>query len=113
MADPRLVQQIVHPDDAGIWQKHRENSLAAPESRVIQFRIRKKDGSVRWVEHAWPPVLGEAGVIQRLRALFNKTGHERSVLRVNGIIQETLDLLRSEFVLRGITTQVHVEPTRT
>src|ERR1019366_5245180 len=29
IADPRLLQQIVHPDDAGIWQKHREESLIA------------------------------------------------------------------------------------
>ena len=50
------------------------------------------------------------GVIQRLRALFNKTGQERSVLQINEIIQETLDLLRSEFVLKGIATQVHLEP---
>ena len=51
------------------------------------------------------------GVIHRLRALFNKTGQDRSVLQLNDIIQETLDLLRSEFVLKGIATQVHLEPT--
>ena len=204
MADPRLLQQIVHPDDAGIWQKHREESLNAPGPRVIQFRIRKKDASVRWVEHACQPVLGEdgaflgirasnrditdrkdvelqtqqlreelahvsrattagqlaaslahelnqpltaihcnaetaqqflatdppnvaevrealddiahdseraGGVIQRLSALFNKTGQERSVLQINDIVHETIDLLRSEFVLKGIATQLHLEPT--
>jgi signal transduction histidine kinase len=49
-------------------------------------------------------------VIQRLRALFNKTGQERSRLQLNDLIEETLDLLRSEFVLKGISTQVHLEP---
>jgi PAS domain S-box-containing protein len=203
MADPRLLQQIVHPDDAGIWQKHRQESLAAPEPRVIQFRIRTKDRGVRWVEHAWQRVLGKDGVflgiracnrditdrkeeelknqqlqqelshvtrvtiagqlaasiahelnqpltailtnaqtarmllaanppdlaevddalgdieqdssragevIQRLRALFNKTGQQQTMLQIHEVIQETLDLLRSEFVLKGISTQVHLEP---
>ena len=203
IGDPRLLQRIVHPDDADLWQKHREQSLATPEHRVIQFRIRKKDGTVRWLEHAWMPVLGDngaflgvrasnrditdrkeeelqsqrlreelahvsrtttagqfaaslahelnqpltailtnaqtagqllaadppdvaevrealadivhdseraGGVIQRLRALFNKAGHEHCVVQVNDILQETFDLLRSEFVLKGIAAQIHLTP---
>jgi PAS domain S-box-containing protein len=51
------------------------------------------------------------GVIQGLRALFNKTSHERSVVQINDIIYGTLDLLRSEFALKGITAEVHLEPT--
>jgi C4-dicarboxylate-specific signal transduction histidine kinase len=50
------------------------------------------------------------GVIQRLRALFKKTTDERSVLQINEIIDETLALLRSEFVLKAISTQFHLEP---
>lgn len=49
-------------------------------------------------------------MIQRLRALFNKTTDGRSVLQINEIIDETLDLLRSEFVLKAISTQFHLEP---
>lgn len=204
VADPRLLRQIVHPEDAGIWQKHCEEALAAPAPRVMQFRVRNKDGGVRWVEHACQPVGGKDGVclgirasnrditdrkaeewqtqqlrqelahvsrvttagqlaaslahelnqpltaihcnaqtaqqllaadppnvaevrealgdiehdseragavIQRLRALFNKTGQERCVVQINDIVRETLDLLRSELVLKGVFTQVHLEPT--
>lgn len=204
MANPRLLQQIVHPEDAGIWRKHREELLTSPEPHLAQFRIRTKDGAVRWLEHACQPVLGEdgvflgirgsnrditdrkeeelqtqqlreelahvtrattagqlaaslahelnqpltailcnaqtaqqllatdppnvaevrealddiaqdseraGGVIRRLRALFNKTGHDRSALQLNDVIHETLDLLRSEFVFKGISTLVHLEPT--
>lgn len=203
IANPRLLQQIVYPEDAGIWREYRETSLSAPEPRVVQFRIRKKDGSVRWLEHAWQPVLGKdgvfmgirasnrditdrkeeelktqrlreqlahvsrvttagqlaaslahelnqpltailcnakaaerllefnppylkevqealgdirsdtqraGGVIKRLRALFNKTGQERTLLHFEELLQETLGLLRSEFVLRGVSPQVEVEP---
>ena len=202
MESPRLVQQIVHPDDAGLWRQHRAGALARAEPRVIQFRIHRKDGSVRWLEHAWQPVRSEdgmflgirasnrditdrkeeelqaqrlreelahvsrattagqlaaslahelnqplaaihcnaetaqqllrgtspnvpevkealediahdseraGGVIQRLRALFNKTGQQRSVLQINEVIEETLGLLQSEFVLKGISAQVQLE----
>jgi PAS domain S-box-containing protein len=203
MAEPGLLQQIVHPDDADLWQKHRQKTLAATGHRVVQFRIRKKDGSTCWLEHAWQPVEGLDGmflglrasnrditdrkeeemqtqqlreelahvtrvttagqlaaslahelnqpltaihcnaqtaekllaadppnvaevrealadiahdseragaVIQRLRALFKKSAREHGVLDINEVIQETLDLLRSEFVLKGIAPTVHLEP---
>lgn len=203
VGDPSLLQRIVHPEDAALWQKHREESLAATEPRAIQFRVVKKDGSVRWVEHAWQPVQGRdgrflgiracnrditerkaneiqtqqlreelahvsrtttaghlaaslahelnqpltailsnaqtarillaadppdikeirdvlddieydsqraGGVIQRLRALFKKTGQQRGLLQINDVIRETLDLLRSEFVVNGVSAGVHLEP---
>jgi C4-dicarboxylate-specific signal transduction histidine kinase len=203
MADPSLLQQIVHPEDADVWKKHQLWARTAPGSGMVEFRIRRKDGCIRWVEHAFQPVLGKDGsflgirasnrdvtqrratesetqqlreelahvarvttagqfaaslahelnqpltaircnaqtaqqlladtppdvaevretladiandserageVIRRLRALFNKTGHERTVLQINEIIEETLNLLRSEFVFRGTSTQLHLEP---
>jgi signal transduction histidine kinase len=42
--------------------------------------------------------------------MFKKTAHEWSVLQINEIIHETLDLLHSEAVLKRITTTVHLEP---
>ena len=201
--DPPLLERIVHPDDAGLWRKHREESQATAGHRVIQFRVRTKEGAVRWLEHAWLPVVGDdgrfmgirasnrditgrkeeelqtqqlreelahvsrattagqlaaslahelnqpltailsnaqtarellegaapdiaearealgdiagdsqraGGVIQRLRALFNKSGHQRSLLQVNDVIRETLDLLRSEFVLKGVSAQTGLAP---
>ena len=204
IADPRLLQRIVHPDDASIWREHREEALVATEPHLTQFRIHTKNGEVRWVEHACQQVRGKGGeflglrgsnrditdrkaeelrtqqlreelahvtrtttagqlaaslahelnqpltailsnaqtaqvllaanppdlaevrdalgdiehdsqrageVIRRLRALFNKTGQERSVLQINDVIQETLDLLRSEFVMKGVFSQVDLDPT--
>jgi C4-dicarboxylate-specific signal transduction histidine kinase len=177
--------------------------LAASAPGLLQFRIRRKDGVVRWLEHAWQPVLGTDGIFQgvracnrditsrrekelksqqlhaelshvtrvttagqlagslahelnqpltaiycnaqtaqkflaanppkvadvrealadiaydskragdmikRLRALFQKQAPEWSILQLNDIIQETMDLLRSEFVLKRITTAVDLDP---
>jgi len=203
MADPSLLQQIVHPEDADIWQKHQLEARTGPRAGMVEFRVCQKEGGIRWVEHACQPVLGDDGrflgvrasnrdvtqrraveaetqrlreelthvtrvttagqlaaslahelnqpltaircnaqtgqdllaatppnvaevretladiasdserageVIRRLRALFNKTGHERTVLQINEIIEETLNLLRSEFVLKGTCIRLHLEP---
>jgi len=201
---PELLSRIIYPLDREIWQRHESEAMAHPAPRSILFRIRRKDGVVRWIEHTCQPVIGSGGeflglrasnrdvserkqaemdmqqlreelahvtrvstagqlaaslahelnqpltaircnaetaerllaaaqpnvaearealddisrdseraggVIEGLRALFHKTTRERRVLQVNSIINETLDLLRSQFVLQGITPQVELEPT--
>ena len=42
---------IVHPDDRGLVEKHYRNHIAGkPAPQRYEFRIIRKDGSVRWVE---------------------------------------------------------------
>jgi PAS domain S-box-containing protein len=202
-ADPQLLQKIVHPDDIGLWRKYRAESLATTEPRAVEFRICKKNGAVRWLEHAWQPVLGSegvflgirassrditdrreaelnnqqlhqelahvtraatvgqlaaslahelnqpltaircnaqsashflgaeppnltemkevladiagdteraSGIIRRLRALFQKQTAEKGVLQLNEIILETLELLRSELVMKRTAATAHLDP---
>ncbi|MEI8041639.1 MAG: ATP-binding protein [Verrucomicrobiota bacterium] len=49
-------------------------------------------------------------VIQRVRALFKRTDGDRSVLQVNDLILDTLDLLRREFVLKSVAAQAQLDP---
>jgi PAS domain S-box-containing protein len=51
------------------------------------------------------------GVIHRLRALYQRTGRERTNLQLNNLIQETTDLLHSEFVLKSVTVRLELEAT--
>jgi C4-dicarboxylate-specific signal transduction histidine kinase len=50
------------------------------------------------------------GVIQRLRAMFHKTGLAHGALRLNDMLQETTDLLHSEFVLQETPVQLELAP---
>ena len=50
-------------------------------------------------------------VIHRLRALYQKTGQERAVLQLNKVIENTIELLRSEFVLKGVSLQLDLDAT--
>ncbi len=203
MEDPKLLQQIVHPQDRELYEAHNREVVEAPGPKAVQFRIRRKDGVVRWLEHLCQPVVEQDGtflgargsnrditrrieaamekerlhqelsqvarvttagqlaaslahelnqplaaiycnakaaerflagatpdlgevkealgdiqedstragqIIHRLRAMFNKTGQERSPLQLNEVIQETIGLLRSELVLKGVALEAVLEP---
>ena len=68
IADPKLLDQLVHPEDADSWKNNKQEVIASPEPRVVQFRIRRKDGVLRWVEHASLPVWRKDGGFLGIRA---------------------------------------------
>ena len=200
---PDPLVQMIHPEDQDNWKQHEREAMTEPAPRSIVFRIQRKDGGLRWIEHFCQPVTGSqgqflglrasnrdvterrqaemdkqqlraelahvaraitasqfaaslahelnqpltaircnaetaqkflaadppnfselretlqdiaqdseraGGVIQGLRGLFKKTTDERSVLQINEIIRETIDLARGEFVLKAIVPQVDLEP---
>ena len=51
-----------------LWRKHRDALLAAGAPQDLQFRIRRKDGSICWLEHASQQVVGEGGAVLGIRA---------------------------------------------
>ena len=203
VANPDLMARMIHPHDRNDWQQHCGKDAVEPEHRSITFRIHRKDGDLRWIDHSCQPVIGSDGkfmgvrgsnrdvterkraevevqklrndlahvgrvtaagqlaaslahelnqplaaircnadtarrllaadppdmaearealadiaddseragaVIQRVRALFKKTDADRSVIQINDLILDTLDLLRSELVLKSVTAQAHLEP---
>jgi len=68
MEEPRLYREIVVPEDREIWDRHYFESRKGPEARELQFRIRHKNGKIRWIEHACIPVKGDAGELLGFRA---------------------------------------------
>lgn len=49
-------------------------------------------------------------VIQRLRALHRNAGTERNPLDLNRVIEDTMDLLRSELIFRHVSFHLHLDP---
>ncbi|MHC4179496.1 MAG: MEDS domain-containing protein, partial [Planctomycetota bacterium] len=56
--NPGLLKQLILPEDRGIWSDHRRQAKEEHRPREIQFRIRTRDGEIRWIEHACQPVRG-------------------------------------------------------
>lgn len=59
--NPALRWEIIVPEDRGIWDRHYAQERRDPRFYEVQFRIRRKDGEIRWIEHACQPVTGPRG----------------------------------------------------
>jgi PAS domain S-box-containing protein len=68
MENPSLFQEIVVPEDRGMWDQHVCDSTNQMSLREVQFRIKTKDGKIRWIEHACQPVIDAQGRFSSIRA---------------------------------------------
>jgi len=68
MDKPSLIHEIIVPQDQALWENHFRDSRKEHKAREIQFRIRHRDDSVRWIEHVCHPVIGDQGKLLGFRA---------------------------------------------
>ena len=68
LADPELLARIVHPDDRPTLEAHLRADLREPEPARLQFRVRRADGAIRWLEHICQPVFTADGRFAGRRA---------------------------------------------
>ena len=60
-ADSGLLREIVLPEDHAVWDAHRQHDAGESGPLEVQFRIRRANGEVRWLEHVCQPVRDESG----------------------------------------------------
>jgi len=60
-ADPELSFKIVHTDYRSLFNEHILNSTKENNAINIQYKIIRKDGSERWIEHVCQPVFDDNG----------------------------------------------------
>ena len=68
MENPSLFRDIIVPEDQGIWDQYAHDSKTDLTLREVQFRIKKKDGDIRWIEHACQPIIDHQGGLRGFRA---------------------------------------------
>jgi PAS domain S-box-containing protein len=61
MRRPDLLESLVLPEDRALWASHREKVTGGAVHDPIEFRIRRRSGDVRWIEHICRPVTGADG----------------------------------------------------
>jgi PAS domain S-box-containing protein len=76
MDDPSLCRKIIAPEDQGIWDQYYRDSRTKLIPRELQFRIRRRDGEIRWIEHVCQPVYDDDGNAMGFRA-SNRDNTER------------------------------------
>ena len=68
----QLLFDIIHPDDVSDFQYHKKKELhASTYDHEFQYRILKKDGSIRWIGHYCRPVYDELGNYRGIRGSNN------------------------------------------
>jgi len=68
VANPRLLTDVIMAEDMDVWKQHRKEAFAGPKGGEIQFRIRTKNGEIRWIEHACRPISSLEGEFVGFRA---------------------------------------------
>jgi transcriptional regulator with GAF, ATPase, and Fis domain len=58
----------VLPEDKGVWENHHHHTPKNIDHRRIQFRIRRRDGKIRWIEHGCQPIRDNSGKFLGFRA---------------------------------------------
>ena len=66
--NPSLFREIIVPEDRDIWDKHYRDSRQEPKAHEFQFRIQRRDGQIRWIEHSCQPVTDDQGGLRGFRA---------------------------------------------
>ncbi len=87
---PSLLDEIVLEEDRPLWREHDENARIGGGSSQLEFRIRRADGQVRWIEHVCSPVTGDAG----------------GFLGVRGSNRDVTEKKRSEEELRAALAEI-------
>jgi PAS domain S-box-containing protein len=68
MDNPSLFSEIILPQDREMWDRHYCDAHPELEPQEIQFRIHRRDGEIRWIEHVCQPVTDNAGRSMGFRA---------------------------------------------
>ncbi|MDH5298967.1 MAG: PAS domain S-box protein [Desulfobulbaceae bacterium] len=75
MAAPDLLMRVIHPDDRQQSEVHRHD-ISNQEDGMLDFRIVRRDGGIRWIEHICHPVWSNDGVFNG-RRISNRDITER------------------------------------
>jgi formate hydrogenlyase transcriptional activator len=68
MSNPSLLTDIIVQEDMSLWDAHFHDSRREMKKQEIEFRIARKDGGIRWIEHICHPVHTKEGKFLGFRA---------------------------------------------
>lgn len=60
LAEPDLLNRVIHPDDRHLMTAHRHD-VADKNEAAVDFRIVRRDGEIRWIAHGCRSVYGRDG----------------------------------------------------
>jgi PAS domain S-box-containing protein len=96
MAEPSLLRKVLAEEDRKHWDDHLVAAQRAHREVQIQFRIRRRDDVVRWIDHICRPVWGENGTFLGQRVSNRDiTEHKRLEEQLQARLHEIEELKRN------------------
>jgi two-component system, sensor histidine kinase and response regulator len=92
--NPLLMAEIIHNDDIDLWNNHIEqltNDKDTPQ-HSLQFRIKHRDGEIRWIEHVSQIVIDENNIYRGHRASNRDITQRKQIEQELKESKEWLDL---------------------
>ncbi len=117
LADPDLLDRIIHPDDRETYLRHHEERLAngARKPCSLEFRIVHRSGETRWIGHVCRLVVAEDGTRHGVRGSNRDiTAHRRAddalrdaAERLHATLSDTIKAMGNIVELRDPYTAGH------
>lgn len=93
LSNPGLLHEIVLSEDQAAWMAHHQ-TVTEKEGGEIGFRIRRRDGEIRWIEHVCQPVTDEHGDFVGFRASNrDATARKQTERELEGYREQLEDLV--------------------
>jgi PAS domain S-box-containing protein len=96
--NPDLIQEIILNEDKRVWTAHTHQATSKPGPLVIVFRIRTREGEVRWIEHVCQPVRNAEGTFLGFRAsnrdITGRKLAEEELQRKDKMLEDTQRIAR-------------------
>lgn len=96
--DPKLIDRIVYPDDRELWESHVKLHIYAEnreQLNEIEYRIIRRDGSVRWIAHVCRPIFDESLAFSGTRVSDRDITVRKNVEEALALASKKLNLLSS------------------
>ena len=97
LADPGLLQRIIHPDNAEQLATHRHDISRKSIMGELEFRIIRQDGEIRWIHHVCLPVFDDSSTFLGTRAsntdITERKQAEEKNLRLAAIVDSSDDAI--------------------
>ena len=96
MEDPGLGRQLIHPEDLPIFDRHlQEEEQEEVIPHEVQFRITRRDGSVRWIGHVCQRIFDEEAHFLGIRAsnrdITERKQVEQALAASRNLLQNIID----------------------
>ncbi|WP_348651265.1 PAS domain-containing protein [Halomonas sp. M1] len=109
--------ELIHPDDAAALDQAIEKAIDAKQNWQADYRLKNKDGSLRWVSEYGGAVTDENGTVIYLEGVVTdiqarRQNEERLATISRGIASETEQIVHTLKMLRLLSINAGIEAAR-